>query len=325
MTSRPHDALFKLAFEAPADVAPLLRELLPPAVRDAIAWETLDHEPGSFIDPVLADHHGDLLFSARPRTGAPTPLYFLLEHQSTDDPVMPLRGLSYQLRIWDRFRKEHPGAPLPTIVTLLVSHVPGGWTAARSLEELFEPVLITIPGMAALVPRFSILALDLAGQSNDALAARSLGAFQKLALWLLRDSRDPARLLGNFDVWAPVILEAGQSRGRDALAALFSYMFRVVDRVNHDELRAKIRELGARPQGVAVTIAEYLHEEGRKVGLEQGLQQGRAATLRSLLVLKFQALSDEHEARLTAAAPEAIDRYLQRLLTADSLAAVFAD
>ena len=321
MTSRPHDALFKLAFEAPADVAPLLRELLPPALRDAIAWETLDHEPVSFIDPELADHHGDLLFSARTRIGDSGLLYFLLEHQSTEDPVMPLRASSYQLRIWDRFRKEHPGAPLPLIFTLLVSHAPGGWTAARSFEELFDPELMAIPGVAGLVPRFSILALDLAGQSDEALRARSLAAFQKVALWLLRDSRDPSRLLGNFDAWAPMILEAGRIRGRDGLAALFSYMFRVVDRVNHDELRAKIRELGARPQGVAVTIAEYLHEEGRKVGLEQG----RVATLRSLLVFKFQALSDEHEARLKAADPEAIERYLQRLLTADSLAAVFAD
>jgi hypothetical protein len=325
MTSRPHDALFKLAFEAPADVAPLLRELLPAAIRDAIAWETLVHEPASFIDPELADHHGDLLFSARPGGGDLALMYFLLEHQSTEDPALPLRAISYQVRIWERFRKEHLGAPLPPIVTALVSHAPGGWTAAGSFEELLDQDLMAIPGLAGLVPRFSICTLDLAGQSNEELQARTLAAFQKVALWLLRDARDPLRLLGNFDAWAPTILEAGQIRGREGFAALFSYMFQVVDRVNHDDLRAKIRELGSRPQGVAVTIAEYLHEEGRKEGLEQGLEQGRIAALRKLLVFKFQTLSDEHEARLQAATPEAVDRYLMRLLTADSLTAVFAD
>lgn len=78
-----------------------------------------------------------------------------------------------------------------------------------------------------------------------------------------------------------------------------------------------------------MTIAEYLHKKGRKEGLKEGrkkgLEQGRVATLRSLLIVKFQTLGAAYEARLQAATPEAIDRYLQRLLTADSLAAVFED
>jgi hypothetical protein len=94
-------------------------------------------------------------------------------------------------------------------------------------------------------------------------------------------------------------------------------MFRVIDPVNQEELRAKIRALGPRIEEVAMNIAEHLHEEGRK--------EGRIATLRSLLAFKFQAVGAEYEARLQAATPEAIDRYLQRLLTADSLAAVFED
>ena len=68
-----------------------------------------------------------------------------------------------------------------------------------------------------------------------------------------------------------------------------------------------------------MTIAEYLHEKGR--------EEGRIATLRRLLVLKFNlpALDDGDEARLRAATAEALDRYLERVLTADSLAAVFED
>ena len=42
-----------------------------------------------------------------------------------------------------------------------------------------------------------------------------------------------------------------------------------------------------------------------------------------MLLFKFHTLGAQHEARLKAAMPEAIDRYLQSLLTADSLAAVF--
>src|SRR3954447_18793687 len=110
MIPRPHDALFKSSFEAPADAAALLRELLPAALRVLIAWDTLHGEPGSFVDPALADHHIDLLFSARLRTDAAELVHVLLEHQSTADPAMPLRMLSYHTRLWNRLRKEPAGA-----------------------------------------------------------------------------------------------------------------------------------------------------------------------------------------------------------------------
>lgn len=322
MTTRPHDALFKAAFEALAGAAALLCNLLPAAVRAAVAWETLDRERGSFVDPRLADRHNDLLFCAQLRTGEPGLVYFLLEHQSTSDPAMPQRMASYQSRVWDRFIKEHPGSRLPPVIALLVSHVPGGWTTARAFEELFDPDVMALSGLAALVPRFSMIVDDLAHLSDGDLAARSLGAFQKLALWLLRDARDPARLLDSFDTWIPAMLELGQTRsGLDSLEVLITYMFRVIDPVNLEELRVKIHELGHRTEEVAMTIAEHLHEEG----LKEGIRKGRIDTLRSLLVFKFQTLGAEYEARLQAATPTAIDRYFQRLLTADSLARVFED
>src|SRR5437868_2684538 len=190
MTTRPYDALFKSAFEAPADAAALLRELMPPAVRAMVAWETLAGERGSFIDAMLADHHGDLMFSAGLRTDPSKVVHFVLEHQSTGDPTMPLRMLSYQVRLWGRCVKEQSGAWLPPAFAVLVSHVLGGWTDPRAFEELFDPEVMAISEVAGLVPRFSMIVEDLTQQLNDELATRSLGAFQKLALWLLRDARD---------------------------------------------------------------------------------------------------------------------------------------
>lgn len=326
MTPRPHDALFKSAFEDPDDVAPLLRDLLPAGVREAIAWETRAHEPGSFVDLELGDLHNDLLFSARLRAGGPARVFFLLEHQSTSDPDLPLRGLAYQHRIWDRARKAGSGGPLPAVITVLVSHVPGGWRMARSFEELFDPAVIAVPGLARLVPRYSMLVEDLDGLSNEDLKARSLAAFQQLTLWLLRDARDSARLLRNFDVWIPELEWTGQSRpDGQPLRVLFVYMYRVIDPASRDKLRAKFRKLSPRTQEIAMSIADLLHQEGFEQGLAQGLARGRLATLRSQLLFKFGALDAAAEARLAAAPPEALDRYLRRVLTADSLAAVLAD
>jgi flagellar biosynthesis/type III secretory pathway protein FliH len=105
--------------------------------------------------------------------------------------------------------------------------------------------------------------------------------------------------------------------------------------------------LGPRAEEIVMTIAEQLIEEGRQEGWEKGRVEGRQegrvegrqegrvegrqeaqiATLRRQLICKFklQALEPAYEACLQAATPAAFDRYVERVLTADSLAAVFAD
>ena len=224
MTKPPHDALFKSAFGAPAAAAALLRELVPAAVRAAVAWDKLVREDRSFVNTRLAQQHTDLLFSAPLRTRKSGHLYFLLEHQSTRDPTMPRRVVSYHLRIWDRFVGDHPKAGIPPVITMLISNARGGWTDARAFEELFDPDVLGIAGLAALVPRCSMIIEDLMPLSNDDLAARPLAAFQKLALWLLRDARDSARLLDSFDAWSPAMLAHPevpdpQGRPRGSLAS----------------------------------------------------------------------------------------------------------
>jgi predicted transposase/invertase (TIGR01784 family) len=333
MTARPHDALFKSAFESPDGARELLRELLPPELSDAIAWEKLTPETGSYVDPKLADSHSDLLFSMRLRDGHDDLVYALLEHQSTRDPTMPLRALEYHLRIWRRFRKDKRDARLPPIITVIVSHVPGGWTTARSFEELFEPDVLDIPALAALVPRFSLIIDDLAQLSDDELKARSLAPYPKLALWLLRDARDPDRLLDSFDTWISTMLQLSRSRsGREAFFTLIGYMFRVVGPMKADDLRAKVAHMSdADAEEAFYSYADYLEDKGREKGRLEGRQKGHlegcVATLRILLLQRFSlpSLDPSYEARLQAASPEAIVRIVKRALTADSIAAVFED
>jgi hypothetical protein len=233
-----------------------------------------------------------------------------------------------KLEVWSRSRKAHPDAWLPPVLAVLVSHAPGGWTTSRSLDELFDPSVRAIPDLEASIPRSSLIIDDLAHLSNDALKARSLAAFQKLALWLLRDARAPRRLLDNFDTWIGIFAEAERApAGIDATTTLLTYMFRVIGQVHHDQLRAKIRQLGPHAEEIAMTIAEQWHQEGREEGIARGREEGRIAALRSLLSSKFgsQALDATCEAHLRAATPAAVDHYLQRVLVADSLAAVFED
>jgi predicted transposase YdaD len=100
-----HDALFKSAFEHPSHAAGLFRHVLPPALAGAIDWTTLELQSGSFVDPTLRSRHSDLLFSARVDDRMVL-LYVLLEHQSSNDPSMPLRSLDYAVCIWRRHEQQ---------------------------------------------------------------------------------------------------------------------------------------------------------------------------------------------------------------------------
>jgi hypothetical protein len=333
MPAPSHALLFHVAFESPEHAAALLREIVPTALGALIAWDTLRCETGSFVDPALTYRQSDLVFSAQLRN-APSPIFLALEHQSTGDRAMPLRTLSYQVRIWNRFRKAYPKAPLPPIVVVLVSHARGGWTRARSLGELFDPLVPATPALAQLLPDVPMIVEDLAHRSNEDLQRRMLPAFPKLALWLLRDARDRRRLLDNFDAWINTFAEAEHGPdGRDAITALLTYLYRVIDPKHHDELRAKLRQLDSRTKEIAMSIYDMLLEQGRAQGLEQGREQGlaqgreqgRVAALRRLVLFKFdcEALDDRSESALRSASPEEVDRYLHRVLTAESVAAVF--
>jgi len=85
----PEDGL-RHVFSDPANAAGEIRTLLPAAVVDRIAWNTLTPVAGMFVDPELAELETDLLFRVA-LDGRDALLYVLLEHQSKTDSLLALR------------------------------------------------------------------------------------------------------------------------------------------------------------------------------------------------------------------------------------------
>ncbi|MFO7561363.1 MAG: Rpn family recombination-promoting nuclease/putative transposase [Enhygromyxa sp.] len=322
MTSKPHDALFKAAFEHPAHAADLFRCTLPESLREGIDYGSLTREDGSFIDPELADRHSDLLFSARLR-GDRVFLNLLLEHQSTNDGAMPLRIIDYLARIWKRHLKDNP-LPLPLIIPLVVSHAPEGWTAATTFHQLVAPDPATIPSVIPFVPSFEILVEDLAHLSNEDLRSRALTAFHQLALYLLRDARDIEGLVRNALLWADAATDALRTpNGMEAVALLFRYVARITDGLNFNRFRDNILSKSTELERATMTMTAA--EEWIREGRAEGRAEGRVLALCRQLQIKFGEIADEYRHRLDAATEEQLDNYLARVLSAQTIEEVFAD
>lgn len=60
-------------------------------------------------------------------------------------------------------------------------------------------------------------------------------------------------------------------------------------------------------------------------GRMEGRMEERRAVLRRLIEVRFGKVMREHDARLAAASPEALDRYLERVVSAASIDDMFAD
>lgn len=245
MAGQPHDALFKAAFSQPDNALGLLRMIADRHPRGAELLALLEGAdirlvPGSFVDADLAQVHTDLLFELHARHGRVF-IYALYEHQSQGYRRMALRIYTYMDRIWVRHDAEHSKGPLPPIVPIVLSHVPGGWRDPTHFHELFDPHLLAeVPMLAEHVPSFGFTLEDLWQLDDDTLENRVLADFAKLALWLLRDGR-AGRVLAAMHRWVHILVRLS----REALAAVLHYIASLSERdlMIWDDFRANLRQL----------------------------------------------------------------------------------
>lgn len=340
MVDHPHDALFKQTFSDVVNAAAELRAVLPSAVVAALDWDSLRLESGSSVGVEESPRHCDLLFSVSRRGGGDRALVFVLfEHQSSTDARMPLRMLGYMVKVWEAWsaRGEAAGRRLPAIVPVVLSHAPAGWRHATRFRTMFEAEASTSEALRRFIPDFELVVDDIAEASDEELMGRALPAASALTLWALRDGRNSEAVLEHAVVWAPLFeLLAGLPGGQDVVDSLMRYLGVAAGKrsVSLRELGQRLSEHGPQAREVVMNSVEKLIEEGRREGLREGLREGRAEgrreggrearrqTLIKQLRLKFGELPAEDVARVEAADEETLERYLERVLTADSIAAV---
>jgi predicted transposase YdaD len=119
--ARPHDAFFRGVFGQVEQARGLYRCALPRDLVEAIDRETLEPVSPDFIDAKLADHHADVLFTARLRGGGRVRVYFLTEHKSNRDPDAEVQQERYISLIFERHRQLEPDT-VPAVIALVVHH-----------------------------------------------------------------------------------------------------------------------------------------------------------------------------------------------------------
>ncbi len=323
--SKPHDSLFRYAFSDPATITAHFQAALPLKVVEALDWSSLMLQPGSYVDETYQDFHSDLLFKVRARSGEEVFLFLLFEHQSSSDPLMAQRVLTYMIRVWD-FWLRGEGTPrprtLPPVLPVILFHGTSAWTAPTRLSELLlgGPELKGVLG--ELVPEVRYILQDLSAHSDEELIGSALGRMVQI---LFKHARR-GDLWEHLARWSDTVTEILQEHpdGLRAVEALVRYIV-LVNRTGPPEaVRQTLREkLSPEAEESLMTYADQLREEGRQQSRQEMLEHSRARMLR-LLHVKFGAIEVEQIQRVQRADEAQLDIWLERLLTATSLAEVFA-
>jgi predicted transposase YdaD len=316
--------MFRFVFGEPVHAASELRAVLPAALADRLDLTSLHPVNGSFVDEELTNRHADVLMRTR-LDGREAFVYVLIEHQSTPDPMMPLRMLRYLTRIWDRHLQEHPKAKrLPMIVPLVVYQGPRRWTCPVELSELLDIDPDTAHLAGEFLPRFRFLLGDLTKLDKAALRARPITIPVRVTVRLLRivpaHSGDAIAALDTDDI-ADLRHVLRLPSGRVLWAAILKYI-QTRETPLH-RLAWLAAQLGPEAEEVFMSTADTLRAEGEAKGLAKGVDKGAAHVLVRLLTRRFGAVPDEARQRIDTAPLEQLEAWSDRVLDAATLDEVF--
>lgn len=319
-----HDHSYKYLFSHARMVEDLLKGFVREEWVAQLDFSSLEKVNGSYVSDNLQERQDDIVW--RVRWGDTwLYVYILLEFQSTVDPWMAVRIMTYVgLLYQDLIQGGRQGGKdrLPPVLPIVLYNGGQRWTAATEIGELIQH----IPGgLGKYRPRMQYLLLSEREYSDE-----ELSGINNLvnALFRLENSRNPQHLL---DV-VTLLLQWLSGPDQDSLRRAFTVWFRRVlfpDRTTEEDIPI-LEELGEVKNMLAERVKEWNRQsmqkglqQGMQKGLQKGLQKGASDLLRDQLETKFGGLSTELRTRLEHADVKQIKEWSRKILTAQKLSDIF--
>ncbi len=313
-----------------------LRSLVAMAARDVadcLEFDRAQRVNRSFVPANLHKQEADLLYRVPFRSGGSEVwVYVLVEHQSRPDRQMGLRLLSYMIQVWDTQREAWDTARIaatqrkPAAIVPIVFYTgKRRWPRVPDLASIME---VPQP-LRRFVPQFDTLFVSLAGLGPDQLQGSALGA----VLRTLQVAKAPPEELREALVAAmselgklPAEQRAEWRRAAHYLLLLVRHLRKSDERPDLYSALTEAAESEQREEfdEMAMTDAQVLVAQGRKLGRLEGREEGRAEAFKDLLLLqlerRFGALTPDQIAKVDALGSDEAATMGVELLDARSLA-----
>ncbi|MCK6546033.1 Rpn family recombination-promoting nuclease/putative transposase [Myxococcota bacterium] len=318
----PHDLLFRFAFDDPEVVRAELRRVLPPRLLAVLDLQSLEREVSRTIDADLGEREGDVVYRVK-LAGRDAFVWIIFEHQSIDEHLMGLRVLEYMVRKWTEHVRVVPGAKtLPMIIPIVVTHAEPRWRAPRRFGELYADPVGLVGLMSGGLVDFTFILDDLIASTEEEIARTSESDVLTAVLWSLK-CRGRAHV-SREDAWADLMHRIVRRGRRDAADAVLRYHWER----SEDEVSVVVRAaMRVDPvlKEIGMGYLDRVRQESREEGREEGRQTGAAEILLKLVGLKFGAPPPALVERVRAAPLPVVERAIERILTAETVEALFSE
>ncbi len=239
--------------------------------KELLDLHTLKTSSQTAVSKNWKKYHNDIVFECKTQDKKDAYIYLLIEHQSTPDPLMPIRLLRYKLNILGKYLDTKTKAQkLPNILSLVIYHAQKQYPYPKDIFSCFEDKDLAVKDLVE-----PMLLIDLNEMPQDALLY--CGGKDTLLKLLLKLSRqkDFIRKIHDLMNAHPEIFVSLSS---NQAGFVFEYILHLGKGTpeNAKIMKTAISQVyGHKKAEKIFTLADYLRQEGRQEGIKLGEQRGR--------------------------------------------------
>ena len=263
----PHDKLFRASLKDIHVAREYFEKYLPEKIRKVINLDVLEICPEIHISKHLRRSESDVVYRTEilNKTGY---IYIANEHETNGELFMPLRVLSYNIDIWNFYRKQYPDAKkLPLIVNIVFYTGSEPYIYPTDFKDLIDAPQDLIDEFWA--KPFKLIQLkDISDE--ELLEQKWAGLFQ----YFMKNIKSPD-LLDVMKKVLPLLKFLDLKGAVNHLETVINYALFAGEISNIRSFFDTLsHELSPETSEKIMTGAQKLIEMGKEQGMQQGMQQG---------------------------------------------------
>jgi len=261
-----HDRFFKKSLSDIRVMKDFCRSHLPKTLLKGCDFNTLKSQPNSFIDKQLRSKISDVLYRVE-LWQDPGYLYFLCEHQSSADKLLPFRVLRYVVDIMQH-HIDQGNDQLPLVFPIVLYHgIQSPYPYTLDLYDLFAS-----PAKAKELCFKPLHLIDLPQIPDKEIRKHGWAAMLELLQKHIRE-KNIAPIIEKLVIWG-IFRYLEQHGAHDYIEAMLYYLIKAAETHDvHTILNMLAEELPSEREKIMI-IEEQLRQQGIQIGLQKGMERG---------------------------------------------------